>query len=195
MTLRSSFVPLVVVAVSGLTMSADADIYLSGVVSFGANANGASISEPAEYDNILGTGNFAVTINSQARGTTFLLNDGPNAFTFTGVGGGYNALSLYFAPTGAAFSRPFASLPDLVTYGSTAPLTPAVGTLVQTNGQFSGLGAYSGATTFTIGDRTVSVTGFTFSNGSGTFELTVVPAPSAAAMLGLSGLVATRRRR
>jgi hypothetical protein len=185
----------VLFVVSGLTASAHGLIHLSGVVSYGANASGASITEPAEYDNILATGNLPVTINGQVRGTTFLLNDGPNAFTFTGVGGNYNALSLYLGPTGDAFSRPFASLPDLVTYGSSMPLTPAAGTLVQTNGQYSGLGAYSGATSFTIGDLTVSVTGFTFANGSGTFELTVVPAPSAAALLGLSGLMLIRRRR
>jgi hypothetical protein len=193
MNVRLSTSLLLVIA--GLTASAQGQIHLSGVVSYGANASGGSVTEPAEYDNIIGTGNFAVTINGQARGTTFLLNDGPNAFTFTGVGSGYNALSLYFGPTGDAFARPFGSIPDLVTYGSTSPLTPAAGTFVQTNGQFSGLGTYSGATSFSIGDRTVSVTGFTFSNGSGTFELTVVPAPGAAALIGLGGLLGTRRRR
>lgn len=194
---KQFFSCLAVSALSGLAASAHAQIYLSGVVSYGANASGASITEPAEFDNILGTGNFAVTINGQARGTTFLLLDGANLFTFSGVFSQYNALSLYFAPTGAPFSRPFGSLPDLVVYGSSVPQTPAAGTLVQTNGQFSGLGAYSGATSFTIGDRSVSVTAFTFSptSGSGSFELTVVPSPSALGFVGLAGLAALRRRR
>lgn len=196
MNLRLS-VCLVVGALAGVATPAHAQIYLSGVVSYGANASGASITEPAEFDNILGTGNFAVTINGQARGTTFLLLDGANLFAFSGVGSQYNALSLYFAPTGAPFSRPFGSLPDLVVYGSSAPQTPAAGTFVQTNGQFSGLGSYSGATSFTIGDRTVSVTAFTFSptSGLGLFELTVVPSPSVLGVVGLAGLAALRRRR
>ncbi len=183
---------------AGLATSTQAQIYLSGVVSYGANAGGGSVTEPAEFDNLLGTAPTAeITINGQPRGTTYLLSDGPNAFTFSGVWSNFNALSLYFSPTGAAFSRPSGSMPDLVTYGSTAPLTPAAGTLVQNNGPFSGLIAYSGATSFTLGDRSVSVTAFSFSpaSGSGTFELTVVPAPGAAALLGLGSLLAARRRR
>jgi hypothetical protein len=187
----------VVLAVAGLASAASAQIYLSGVVSFGANSNGFSITEPAEFDNIVGTNNSPVTINSQPRGTTFLLSDGPNAFSFAGVFGSFNALSLYFAADGAAFSRPFGSAPDLAVFGFNGPQTPVVGASVQTNGQFSGTVPYSGATSFTLGDRSVSVTDFTFNPnfGRGTFVLTVVPAPSAVALCGIAGLVATRRRR
>lgn len=192
--LRSAAVALALAAGSS---AASAQIYLSGVVAFGANSTGSSITEPAEFDNIVGTNNLPVTINSQPRGTTFLLSDGPNAFTFSSVFSNYNALSLYFSGSAAAFSRPFGSAPDLAVFGSNTPQTPAIGAAVQTNGQFSNTVPYSGASSFTLGDRSVSVTGFTFDPnfGRGTFELTVVPAPSAVALCGIAGLVATRRRR
>lgn len=194
--MRAVFVPAFVAAAAGLSASASAQIHLTGVVSFGANASGGSITEPAEYDNIIGTGNLPVTINGQPRGTSFLLLDGDNEFTFTGVGGVYNALSFYL-DADSGFDRPFGSAPDLAVFGSNTPNTPGAGVLVQTNGQFSGTTPYSGATSFTIGDRTVSVTGFTFTStaGAGTFRLTVVPSPAGLAMLGLGGLVLSRRRR
>ncbi len=184
----------VAAAMACVAASAQGGIYLSAVVAYIADANGASVSEPAEFDNIFGSPNFAVTINGAPRGTTFLLGEGANPFTFTGSSN-FGALSLYFSDTADPFSRPFGSAPDLVVYGSTMPLTPAAGTLVQTNGQFSGLTPYSGATSFTIGDLTVSVTGYTFNGqSSGTFELTVVPPPASAALLGLGALAIRRRR-
>lgn len=193
----SNLVGLGILLVAGSVASAD--IYLSGVVWYGANVNtGSTVTEPAEYDNIVGTGNFEGVINVTPRGTTHLLLDGTNDFTWRGVGGNYNALSLYFAETADPFSRPFGSAPDLVVYGSNAPLTPAVGALVQTNGQFSGTVAYPGNSSFTIGDRIITVTQFNVSLvGTGNFQITVtpVPAPAAMGLLASAGLFAARRRR
>lgn len=177
---------------------ASADIYLSGVVWYGANASGSTITEPGEYDNIVGTNNIEGVINATPRGTTHLLLDGTNDFSYRGVGGNYNGLSMYFATNADPFSRPFGSAPDLAVYGTDAPLTPVIGALVQTNGQFSSTAAYLGNSTFTVGDRVITVTQFTHTpNGIGTFQLTVttVPAPAGFGMLAGLGLVATRRRR
>jgi hypothetical protein len=175
---------------------ASGQIYLSGAVWYGADANGSTLTEPAEYDNIVGTGNFGGRINATARGTTFLLNDGDNLFTYDSVGGNYNAISMYFSSDAGPFNRAFGSTPDLVVYGSTSPLTPIVGALVQTNGQFSGTKAYAGNNSFTIGDRTVVVTAFTATgNGNGTFTLTVVPSPAGLGVLAAAGVFAGRRRR
>lgn len=177
---------------------ASADICLSGVVWYGAGANGTTATEPGEYDNIVGTGNFEGVINATPRGTTHLLIDGDNDFSYRGVGSNYNALSMYFDTNADPFARAFGSAPDLVVYGSNTPLTPALGALVQTNGQFSGTVAYGGNTSFTIGDRVITVTQFTHSpNGLGTFRLNVtpVPAPAGLGALAAAGLIATRRRR
>lgn len=187
-----------VLAVGGAAAStASAAIYLSGVVWYGANASGGSNTEPAEFDNIVGTGNFAGTINSAARGTTFLLADGANNFSYAGVFGGYNGLSLYFSTDAGPFNRAFGSAPDLVVYGTTSPLTPLAGSQVQTNGQFSGTVAYAGNSSFTIGDRIITVTQFVSDGGSGRFTLSVaaIPSPAGMAVLAFAGAVVARRRR
>lgn len=177
---------------------ASGQIYLSGAVWYGADANGSTLTEPAEYDNLPFTGNIAGRINGTARGTTFLLADGDNLFTYDSVGGNYNAISMYFSPDAGPFNRDFGSTPDLVVYGSTSPLTPIVGALVQTNGQFSGTKAYAGNSSFTMGDRVITVTAFTATGqGNGTFTLSVtaVPSPAGLGVLAAAGVFAGRRRR
>lgn len=188
-----------VLALGGAAAStASAAIYLSGVVWYGANASGGTITEPGEYDNIVGTGNFEGRINLAARGTTFLLNDGDNVFTYDSVGGNYNGLSMYFSTDAGPFSRAFGSAPDLAVYGGASPLTPLLGSLVQTNGQFSGTVAYGGNSSFAIGDRVITVSAFNSSgNGSGSFTLHValIPAPTSVGVLAAAGVLAVRRRR
>ncbi len=177
--------------------SAQAQLWVSGVVQYNANATGSSTTEPAEYDNILNTNNSPFEINGAARGTTFALSLGANNFTFTRPGG-YNALSFYFGTTADPFARPFASMPDLVAYNFNGTvMTPAVGALVQTNGQFSGTLPWGGQSTFTSGDWIVAVTELNFATSENTFVLTVrqVPTPGAAAIMGLGGLMAAARRR
>jgi|GEM_PF-5414478 len=176
---------------------ASGQIYLSGAVWYGADAAGSTLTEPAEYDNIVGTSNSEGRLNGTDRGTTFLLNDGANNFTYDLVGGGYNAISMYFSSDAGPFSRAFGSTPDLVAFGSTTANTPLLGALVQTNGQFSGTKSYAGNSSFTMGDRVVTVTAFTHSNGSGTFTLTVtaVPSPAGLGVLAAAGGFACRRRR
>ncbi len=194
--MKSMMFGVAAIAAGVCSTSASAQLWLSGAVQYLAGANGQSVSEPAEYDNIVGTNNSAFSINGAPRGTTHALTLGANTFTFTRPGG-YNALSFYFGTTADPFSRPFASMPDLVVYGADSPLTPAVGAGVQTNGQFSGTLPWSGAGSFTSGDWTVTVTAFTANTTDGTFTLTVtqVPAPGAAALLGLGSLASMRRRR
>lgn len=187
------------VAVLAVAQASRAAIYLSGAVSYVANGTGSSISEPAEFDNIVGTGNSELVINRQARGTTFALAEGANDFAYSGVFGGWNALSYYFDTSPAAFGRPFASAPDLAAYGFDAPLTPVAGALVQTNGQFSGLSAYAGNSAYVVDGMTVAVTGFTSANvdGRGTFQITLsVPEPAPVAFgAALAPLALLRRRR
>lgn len=188
---------LLALSILALTPTAHAALFLSGVVSFSANSAGSTTSEPAEFDNIVGTGNSEVTINAQPRGTTFALTPGTNNFTFSGVFGGYNALSLYFAPTSALFSRPFGSLPDLVSFANPDATTPTLGSFVQTNGQFSGTLPWTGASSFTADGLAVTVTQLALSGGSGTFQLTVnaVPEPTSAVLLATAPLALCRRRR
>ena len=177
--------------------SAQAQLWVSGVVHYNANETGSSNTEPAEYDNIAGSANDPFAINGAARGTTFALGLGANNFTFTRPGG-YNALSFYFGTTADPFARPFASMPDLVAYSfNGALLTPAVGAQVQTNGAFSGTIAWGGQSSFTSGDWTVSVTELNLGSSESTFVLTVrqIPTPGAAAIMGLGGLMAAGRRR
>jgi hypothetical protein len=174
-------------------------------VSYGANAQGSSITEPAEFDNLPPTGNFEVVINGQPRATTFALSQGLNNFTYSGVSGNFNAMSLYFAPTGAPFNRPFGSVPDLVGYttdiggGNSPPLTPVAGAGVQTNGQFSGTVPWSGASVFNNGAFSINFTQYTFTTnlGSGTFQLQVtqVPEPALTGVLAVPFCLLIRRRR
>jgi uncharacterized protein (TIGR03382 family) len=89
-------------------------------------------------------------------------------------------------------------MPDLVVYGlGGMPLTPAPGADVQTNGQVSGTLPWGGQSSFTSSDWTVTVTEFNLGTNENSFVLSVVqvPTPGAAALLGLGGLVLTRRRR
>jgi len=183
----------------GVAASAHADVWLSGVVNYTTFFGGSSSGEPLEYDNIVGTSNAEIIINGAPRGTTFPLAVGVNDFT-TSLQSGFNGFSLYFATAPGPFDRPFNSLPDLVTYGySNTPLPLNPGAMVQTNGQFSGTLPYSGATSVTIGDYSLSVTGLGIAVDGvrNTFQITVtpVPAPSAAAAFLAAGVVATRRRR
>jgi len=187
------------VATLALASMAQGQVWLSGVVNYSTFFGGSSSSEPAEYDNILGTGNSPITINGAARGTTFPLVVGVNNFT-TSLQSGYNGFSLYFATNANPFNRPFGSLPDLVTYGYTnVPLALNPGALVQTNGRLSGTLPYSGATSVNIGDYSLTVTGLgiVVNGNSNTFQITMtqIPAPGAGAMLALAGLAAARRRR
>ncbi len=184
-----------------LVASASAQAWLSGVVTYSSFSDGSTSSEPAEYDNIVGTNNSELIVNSAARGTTFALTPGVNNFTTRYISG-YQSFSLYFSSTSAAFSRPFASAPDLVVYGYTnIPLTPAAGIAVQNNGQFSGTSPYSGATTYTVGNYELSVSGLVINvggtNTSNTFQITMreIPAPGALGLMSVAGLLASRRRR
>ena len=179
------------------TSSAHAQLWLSAAVQYNADGSGSSISEPAEFDNIVGTGNSEFSINGTPRGTTFALGLGNTTFSFTRPGD-YNALAFYFDTTADPFARPFGAMPDLVVYGlGGMPLTPAPGADVQTNGQFSGTLPWGGQSSFTSGDWTVTVTEFNLGTNESSFVLSVVevPTPGATALLGLGGLVLTRRRR
>ena len=183
-----------VVMAAGL---ASGQIYLSGAVWYGADANGSTLTEPGEYDNLLGTSNFEGRLNGTARGTTFLLAEGNNAFSYDLVGGNYNAISMYFSTDAGPLNRAFGSAPDLVVYGSDLPKSPILGALVQTNGTFSGAVAYGGNNSFTIGDQVITVTAFTaIGGGNGRFTLTVtqVPSPAGLGVIAAAGVFAGRRR-
>lgn len=124
--------------------------------------------------------------------TPFLLPMGNSVFTVTGQIGGFDGLGLFFTPSNTLVSA-FGQVPDLHVFPTGGGFAySSAGIQVATIGQFSGNAAYSGATSFTIDDLTVSVTGW---NGS-TLSLNVIPEPSAAILLSCGlGLCLFRRIR
>lgn len=131
-------------------------LYLNGAVSYFYNpgSNGAQVGD-AEYDSF-NTPNSSLYLNGVTE-TPIALSSGLNTVLVTGQSG-FLGLGLYFTTTGTLLdgASHFQAAPDLAVLSGAA--VPAAGVQVATIGQYSGTAAYSGATSFAIGDRILSVT-------------------------------------
>lgn len=184
---------------------AQAQIYLTSANAYICDpSTGANVAGAWEFDNIpVTSGNAEMVINATPRGTTHALALGDNLFAFQ-VWSGVNpnhAIGLWFGDTPAHFPGPVGAGQHLIAYRSAlGPLaTPAAGVMVNTWNSVSGDGPYSGATSYSVGGMTATVTAYQFdgASGQGTFTINVVPVPAPAALpaLALAGLVGLRRRR
>lgn len=168
-------------------------IYLNGAfISVVDSTTGANLNEPFEYDSF-NTVAFDLYLNG-VTGTPLLLSDGLNQISVTGQHPSYTGIGLFFTVNSAlldASSAPdFGSSPHLDVFNTAGGFaTPVAGTSVGTLGAFSGNKPYSGLTSFTLGEETVTVTGW---DGS-TLDLVVTssaPEPSTIAIFSaFAGLV------
>ncbi len=173
--------------------TAKADLFLNGVLAYIADTStGANVGNANEWDTFPSTPNLKVPINGVSTNISFPLVMGDNIFTYSGITT-TPGLGLFLGTDGTPVNGPFGRVPELVTFG--AGSAPSAGTLISTLGVFSPTVPYSGATTFSDGVLTASVTSLTVSGGSGTFVITVIPAPASLGLLALAGLATVRRRR
>ncbi len=191
---------LMVPAVLALASSAAAQPYLNGgLVYIAGSSDGSNAGGAYEFDSF-DTGNADLRFNGVSK-TPMLLSPGDNVFAFD-VDGGFGSpspcgLALFFTDDSTLLNT-FGLAPDLAAYrvnGTFAFASPGV--LVPTLGASSPVTAYSGATEFQSGLFKVTLTSFTFSGlaGSITLNVSTIPTPGAAAVLGLGVLGVSRRRR
>ncbi len=173
--------------------TAKADLFLNGALAYIADSStGANVGGANEWDTFPSTPNLKFPINGISTNISFPLVMGDNVFTYSGINV-TPGLGLFLGTTSEPVNGPFGRVPELVTFGTGS--TPAAGTQVSTLGVFSPTVPYSGATTFSDGFLTASVTSLTVDGVSGTFVITVVPAPASLGLLAFAGLATTRRRR
>jgi hypothetical protein len=195
---RSKTLLIIAMVVCTIPQSVNADFYLNGGIATMISLNGASFGTPAEYDSFVDSANAPLYFNN-ATETSQLLSVGTQSFTVAGQGGAFTGLALFFTSTSTQLSGTtnFDREPDLYVYANGGPFQfGAAGIDVVTLGAFSEPGgtyaAYSGATSFTIGFETVTVSGWDGTTLS--LTLTAVPEPSSLALISLIFLAASFRR-
>lgn len=192
MMFARTFVSSVVLAsVAGASQGA---LFLNGALAYNSNGLGQNVGGAFEYDTFGNTGNSQMIVNNLGPNISIAITLGANDFTWANAAVG-SGLGLYIGTVSAPVAGPFGLGPDLVI--GAGGFAPAAGVFVPTYGQFSPEVSYSGATSVTDGEIIVTITGYTFNGGGGTFQLTAteVPTPGAAALLAMGALTALRRRR
>ena len=106
----------------------------------------------------------------------------------TGLNGPYNQLNVCFNQ-----SSSWAPANGGVTVGSTDLLTKFINAANNVNGQYGSYYSPSTVGTFSMAETGTTLSGKALNAPMASFS--AVPAPGAAALIGLAGLVATRRRR
>jgi hypothetical protein len=215
------FVAVVAVLYAGCLQAST--ITLAGFALYSSTSTGATNSTNFLYSSNPNFGFQAVTLTGTSPvvaadtfSIDFDLQLGDNTFALALglVPGGFAGVDLFFSGDGTSYNPAAGTsrAPDLAafvaSYNNSASFAfPATGVLVHDYVDYGPLtyqDAYSGATSFVIGDKSVTVTALQFPTGagtSGTMTLTVsqVPEPASLVMsyLGLIAIVgcAVRRRR
>ncbi len=186
---------------------------LVGFVLYRADASGNAINTPPYFYSTNPMINAArQTLSpesgpSQTTSISFPLGDGANTFAFSTdfpVNPGEHAgVQLYFSADPTPFNPTVAGVAaDLAAYvpaGSSLLSSVAADRLLIDYGNSYGPSvAYSGATSFQVGDRIITISGLSIDStpaGSMTLHVTQVPAPAALALFAAAGFGATRRNR
>ena len=197
--------------------TSNAQSYLVGAYLFGANSTGTTTNLNYQYDTNTNSGDLPLVVNGVGKNFSQLLTTGVNNFTFSfGTQAfplnGFGDLGLYFSSSPAAFNPAIAApAPNLLVSGATGSGTffvPLAGTVLN-NYHYTGSASANatGASTFSVGGNTLSVTSYSVtSTPTGTFTLNVTPATAPVstpepgtvgllASLGTIGVFAVRRRR
>lgn len=198
----------------GASQVSAATVYLTGALIYDAASTGQVInSNLFEYDTFTApnTG-FNMSLNGDNSDPVIALTTGVNNIAIrTGAGATPNfGLGLFFSQTNAVFSGPQGAAGNLYVVDSTAANTNfsvvGNGFGVGTYGVLTSDALYNGATSFTTGQFTITVTGLDFvANGSitdATLQLTVVdnsptviPLPASSTMALAAGTATFLRRR
>lgn len=187
---------LSILAIAGPWGPAQAATFLVGAQLYSSSATGANSGGVYQYSTNSSTSNFGLTINGTTytpggSGISIPLLDGLNSFSYTVPTpvdpGAFVGLNLFFNTTGVPYNPVNfgQGLPgDLTVFTSVgAPAgsfsVPVQGTNIQsyeTSFIFTNPASYSGNSSYVLGDRQISVTGFTAdSTPSGSFQLSVSP--------------------
>lgn len=215
MTVKSHASVAALAAVTGafaLSTAARADgPYLVGFVLYRCTPDGTAINDPYFYTS---NGNISAYRQSLTDGTgstqnvaiSFPLSLGANTFTFSPSGladpGSFAGVQLYFNATGTPF-QPIGPgvAPDLAAFVPTGSSpwasVPAATQVIGYGDSYGTLVPYGGATSFTVGDRVITMSSLDIDHlpsGSMTLSVAIVPAPAALPLLALAALAARRRR-
>jgi PEP-CTERM motif len=185
--------------------------YLVGFLLYRTAPDGTAINDPYFFTSNINISAFREILTassgpSQTASISFPLATGDNVFTFTpdnqGDPGDYAGIELFFNNTGTSYdpSSPGVA-PDLAAYlrtESSALAFPIAGTqIIDYGNSYGSLVSYGGATSFSIGGHTITLTALSIDHTpQGSMTLTVaVPEPGALSLLGLGGVALLRRRR
>jgi hypothetical protein len=188
-----------------------AQVFLVGACYYSSTSDGAAASSTYLYSTNSSVSSIRLMLdlngNVQNNAISYLLAEGDNVFNYSGAQsfdpGPFGGIEVFFSSTAASYNPGGAAgvAGDLVaatpTDGSGVFFHPAAGTLVRSydninSGNNPGLAPYSGATSFTVGDRVVTITAFdsnTFPNGTFTLNVTAaaVPEPGHWILIGSAG--------
>lgn len=185
--------------------------YLVGFVLYRCASDGTAINDPYFYTSNGGLVAYRQTLTADTGSTqnaaiSFPLSLGANTFTFSPSGsadpGSFAGVQLYFNATGTPFQPIGPGIaPDLAAFVPTGSspwaYVPAATQVISYGDSYGPLVSYSGATSFTVGDRVITLSALEINQvpaGSMTLSVAIVPAPAALPLLALAGIVARRRR-
>lgn len=203
----------IVVGMFGFGSTALAAPNLVGFVLYRADASGNAINSPPYfYSTNPVIDAFRPTLiptsgPSQTTSISIPLVDGSNTIAFNTLNpvnpDDFAGVQLYFSDDPTPFNPNVAGVAaDLAAYvptGSSLLSSVAADRLLIDYGNSYGASvSYSGATSFQVGDRIISISGLSINStpaGSMTLEVTQIPAPAALGLFAATGFFATRRNR
>jgi hypothetical protein len=193
--------------------AAIADPNLVGFVLYRADESGNAINSPFYFyssnPQIFASRQTLVPAAGPAQATSisFPLLDGSNTFSFStnepANPGNFAGVQLYFSDDPTSFNPNVAGVAaDLAAYipvgSSVLNSVAADRLLIDYGNSYGALVAYSGASSFQVGDRIITISALSIDSspaGSMTLNVTQIPAPAALALFAAAGFGATRRNR